>query len=198
MKFSRLILAAWFIAGSILAFREQGTDAHAEGLGSEAPSKANLIPRRFKIPKRTFNGRSARPDRAEVSLGERLFLETRFAQFFFAHFHGNANTNLPMGDPALQSTVTSGQQLPGPFAGLSMNCRACHLVNEHAALGRGHRTYADYARRSPIPAREDGKTATARNSPAMVDASVARSGDLFLHYDGEFASSQDLGKENKI
>lgn len=32
----------------------------------------------------------------------------------------------------MNTTTTSGstQGLPGPFAGLSMNCRACHLVDE--------------------------------------------------------------------
>ena len=56
-------------------------------------------------------------DPAEVALGERLFLETRFAQFFFTTSGGNVNTNLPVGDPALAATVTTGAPLAGPFAG---------------------------------------------------------------------------------
>jgi cytochrome c len=27
-------------------------------------------------------------------------------------------------------TTTTGDPLPGPFAGASMNCRSCHLVDE--------------------------------------------------------------------
>ncbi|MGH7952172.1 MAG: hypothetical protein ACREFE_09670 [Limisphaerales bacterium] len=34
-------------------------------------------------------------------MGERLFLETRFAEFFFTNSGGNANYQLPDGDPAL-------------------------------------------------------------------------------------------------
>jgi hypothetical protein len=36
---------------------------------------------------------------AEVAIGERLFLETRFAQFFFANAGGDANAPLSAGDP---------------------------------------------------------------------------------------------------
>ena len=56
-------------------------------------------------------------DPPEVAIGERLFLETRFAQFFFTNSGGNVNTNLPVGDPALAATVTTGAPLAGPFAG---------------------------------------------------------------------------------
>ena len=33
-------------------------------------------------------------DPAEVAIGERLFLETRFAQFFFSRANGDANARL--------------------------------------------------------------------------------------------------------
>jgi cytochrome c peroxidase len=89
-------------------------------------------------------------------------------------------------------TVTTGKPLPGPFRGESMNCRACHLVDEQRSLaGGGVRTYADFARRSPIPQREDGLLTTPRNSPPLVNATLARD-DFFLHFDGEFASTADL------
>jgi cytochrome c peroxidase len=134
-------------------------------------------------------------DPPEVALGERLFLETRFAQFFFAHARGDANATLPAGDPVVDVTETLGTPLPGPFAGQSMNCRACHLVDEHTGVvGGGNRTYADFARRSPLPAREDGLTHAPRNAPPLVNAFLARRRDFLLHFDGEFATTQDLVK----
>jgi hypothetical protein len=133
-------------------------------------------------------------DPPEVAIGERLFLETRFAQFFFANSGGDANAMLTAGDPVMDRTQTTQGSLPGPFAGASMNCRSCHLVDEQTGVNRGgNRTYADFARRSPIPAREDGKRQTPRNSPPLVNASLPRPGFL-LHFDGEFASGVDLVK----
>jgi hypothetical protein len=131
-------------------------------------------------------------DPAEVAIGERLFLETRFAQFFFANSNGDANAVLPTGDPAVDFTVTPTTLLPGPFAGASMNCRSCHLVDEQSGVsGGGNRTYADFARRSPVPQREDGKLTTARNSPPLVNASIRRR-NFLLHFDGEFTSPEEL------
>jgi hypothetical protein len=134
-------------------------------------------------------------DPAEVAIGERLFLETRFAQFFFANSNGNANAVLATGDPTMDFTVTTASPLPGPFAGMSMNCRSCHLVDEQKGVaGGGNRTYADFARRSPVPARADGKLTTPRNSPPLVNASLPR-GSFLLHFDGEFATIEDLVRE---
>ncbi|HTO70360.1 MAG TPA: hypothetical protein VMR31_10910 [Myxococcota bacterium] len=147
-------------------------------------------------------------DPPEVSLGERLFLETRFAQFFAANSGGDVNRPLGNGgDPALAETETTGAPLPGPFAGQAMNCRACHLVDEQLqrdasglpdlSVG-GMRSYADFARRSPIPARPDGRTHTPRNSPPLVNATLPRKVGLELHFDGEFASLVDLVKETLV
>jgi hypothetical protein len=134
-------------------------------------------------------------DPPEVTLGERLFLETRFAEFFFTNSHNNVNATLAAGDPVLDTTATTQGSFPGPFAGSSMNCRACHLVDEQGStFGGGNRTYSDFARRSPIPLRSDGKTLTPRNSPALVDASLSRKGGPFFHFDGQFASLDDLVK----
>jgi hypothetical protein len=130
-------------------------------------------------------------DPAEVAIGERLFFETRFSQFFAAQSAGNANAAFTTGDPTVEQTVTLGDPEPGPFAGQAINCRACHLVDEHNAALK-NRTYADFARRSPIPPRTDGLTLTARNSPALVNASLRRSGGILLHFDGEFSSGREL------
>ncbi|MCB1019736.1 MAG: hypothetical protein KDC27_07390 [Acidobacteria bacterium] len=134
-------------------------------------------------------------DPPEITIGERLFLETRFAQAFKAYLDAGGAVSAPIeqGDPALESLATTGDPLPGPFAGQTFNCRNCHMVDELAdAEGGGMRTYADYARRSLVPVREDGLTTTVRNSPSLVNASQARSGGLIFHLDGEFSSMEDL------
>lgn len=117
---------------------------------------------------------------AEATVGERLFLETRFAQAFKVFLDNGGNINDPnAGDPVMNLSETTGQGigLPGPFAGLSMNCRGCHFVDEHVGrVGGGMRTYTDFALRSPIPNRGDGKRTAPRNSPPLVNASLNRPG----------------------
>lgn len=134
---------------------------------------------------------------AEQAVGERLFMETRFAQAFSAFLNNGGNVNSPnIGDPVVGTveTMTPGTPIsPGPFSGLSMNCRSCHFVDEVlTAPGGGMRTYADFARRSPIPARADGKTHTPRNSPPLVNSTLDRPGGVLFHLDTEFNSMEDL------
>ncbi len=134
---------------------------------------------------------------AEAAVGERLFVETRFAQTFKVYLDsgGKVNDSLPVGDPVmdLSETTRPGVGLPGPFAGLTMNCRACHLVDEHVGTpGGGMRTYADFAQRSPVPNRSDGKRTAPRNSPPLVNASLDRSGGELFHFDGEFSTMEEL------
>ncbi len=127
------------------------------------------------------------------SIGEALFLDTRFAQYFAANMT-DVNAPLATGDPAVAQVQTLDQPLPGPFAGQSINCRSCHFVTEFQGVtGAGNRTYADFATHSPMPrAQANGFDHTPRNSMQMVDSFTARSGPLFLHFDGEFASGEDL------
>ena len=103
-------------------------------------------------------------DPAEIAIGERLTLESRFAQAYYA------NTN--KADPTLDNTRTMGGNLRGPFAGKTMNCRSCHMVDEHAGnpLG-GMRSYSDFASRPPVPQRDGGQQTSLRNSMAMVNIS---------------------------
>lgn len=133
-------------------------------------------------------------DPPEIRIGEALFLETRFAEYFATHAT-EINAPLEHGDPVMDLTVTPNGNLPGPFRGQSINCRACHLVDEFAdqpgASQGGMRTYADFAQRSPIPHRADGLLVALRNSPSQVNASVDRD-FTFFHSDGEFASMEDL------
>lgn len=127
-------------------------------------------------------------DPAEIAIGERLFLETRFAQAYYA--------NAQKADPTLDTTRTTNGDLRGPFAGKTMNCRSCHMVDEHFdnPLG-GMRSYSDFAARPPVPTRGDGQQTSLRNSMTMVNISKpwvhGEQGALF-HFDGEFNSIEDL------
>ena len=147
-------------------------------------------------------------DPPEVAIGERLFLETRFAQFFAAHM---TDVNAPLdngGDPVVAENETTADPLPGPFAGQAINCRSCHMVDEQLAFDSlgfpdlssgGMRSYSDFARRSPVPLRdEDSHTHTTRNSPALVNASLARPGGVQFHFDGEFTTLRELVKETLL
>jgi hypothetical protein len=132
---------------------------------------------------------------AEEAVGERLFLEPRFAQAFKAFLDANpeANINDPnAGDPVVDTVETVGAPIdPGPFKGMSMNCRSCHFVDDVLADG-GMRAYADFAKRSPIPAAADPKTHAPRNSPPLVNATIDRPDGVLLHFDAEFNSVEDL------
>jgi len=122
-------------------------------------------------------------DPAEIAIGERLFLETRFAQSWYV--------NPGKADPALKETLTTGKSLRGAFAGGTMNCRACHMVDEHQEEA-GMRTYADFARLSPIPDRGDGKKKTGRNSMSLVNINKDDVDNILFHFDGEFNSLEEL------
>lgn len=135
-------------------------------------------------------------DPAEVTIGERLFLETRFSQYFAVRAAG-ANSRLAIGDPVMDAVIAAdGLNRPGPFKGQSMNCRQCHLVDDAIGADKvGMRSYADFAARSPVPSRADRgdtMTLTPRNSPVLVNASLPRSGPVLLHFDGEFTSLEQL------
>jgi hypothetical protein len=129
---------------------------------------------------------------AEDSIGERLFLDTRFAQFFALNMTG-VNQPLPTGDPAMDLVFTMTGTLPGPFAGQSINCRSCHFVTEFQGVsGGGNRTYSDYTTRSPLPRTVNSFDHTPRNSMQMVGSLQPHDGPTFLHFDGEFATPVDL------
>jgi hypothetical protein len=131
---------------------------------------------------------------AEDSIGERLFLDTRFAQYFATHMTG-VNQPLAVGDPVVQTVNSINGVLPGPFAGQSINCRSCHFVTEFQGVsGAGNRTYSDFTTRSLIPLTMNGFTETPRNSMHMVGSLQPHPGATFLHFDGEFATPEDLVK----
>ncbi|HEY0703420.1 MAG TPA: hypothetical protein VGD60_11680 [Candidatus Acidoferrales bacterium] len=131
---------------------------------------------------------------AEQQIGERLFVDTRFAEYFAAHMTG-VNDPLVVGDPVVATTQTTNGPLPGPFAGQSINCRSCHFVVEFQGVaGAENRTYADFTTRSPLPLPMGNFTNTPRNAMQMVNSLQAHDGPTFLHFDGQFTDPADLVK----
>jgi cytochrome c peroxidase len=129
---------------------------------------------------------------ADQNVGERIFVDTRFAEYFAENMTG-VNDPLPVGDPVVAQVNTPIGMVPGPFAGESINCRSCHFVTEFTGVkGVGNRTYADFVAHSPIPRNINGITSTPRNAMQMVGSLQPHSGPAFLHFDGEFATPQDL------
>jgi cytochrome c peroxidase len=133
---------------------------------------------------------------ADQNIGERLFVETRFAEYFAANMT-DVNAALAVGDPAVSQVqnVYAGP-MPGPFAGQSINCRSCHFVVEFQGVqGAGNRTYSDFTTRSPLPLAMNGFSTTPRNSMQMVGSLEPRSVPTFLHFDGQFSDPADLVEE---
>lgn len=130
----------------------------------------------------------------DQNVGERIFVDTRFAEYFAEHMTG-VNDPLVEGDPVVATVSTPAGMLPGPFAGQAMNCRSCHFVTEFTSNANvRNRTYADYVQHSPMPRMINGIQSTPRNAMQMVGSLQAHSGPTFLHFDGEFATPEDLVK----
>jgi hypothetical protein len=111
---------------------------------------------------------------AEDSIGERLFLDTRFAQYFATHMTG-VNQPLSVGDPVVQQVNAANGVLPGPFAGQSINCRFCHFVTDFQGVsGAGNRTYSDFTARSPIPLPMNSFNATELHAHGRIAATASR------------------------
>jgi len=89
------------------------------------------------------------------------------------------------------NTVNNQLGVPGGQSGVMTYDAGGNLTHD-TYTGAGNRTYADFARRSLVPARDDGETVAPRNAPALVNASLPRGGGILLHFDGEFASTADL------
>ena len=128
----------------------------------------------------------------EDSIGERLFLDTRFAEYFAVNMTA-VNQPLKVGDPVVAEVQTTTGTLPGPFSGQSINCRSCHFVTEFTGVsGAGNRTYSDFTSRSPMPRTIGSFDHTPRNAMQMVGSLQPHSGPTLLHFDGEFATPVDL------
>jgi hypothetical protein len=128
----------------------------------------------------------------EQNLGERIFVDTRFAEYFEQNMAG-VNDPLAVGDPVVAQVSTPAGILPGPFAGHSINCRSCHFVTEFTNVTNvRNRSYADFVDHSPIPRNINGILSTPRNAMQMVGSLQPHSGPIFLHFDGEFTTPEDL------
>jgi cytochrome c peroxidase len=186
-RFSRVPAAASGLVALVLfgALGAGDTATRPSPVGTDRPRPMRIARRNGLTPR----PRGADVDPPEVQIGERLFLETRFAQYFAAHMTA-INAPLAVGDPVLDTLPTSDGPLPGPFAGQSMNCRNCHLLDDTA--GAQTRTYCDYSRQSLVPLREDGQVHTPRNTPTLVNVLLPRAVPFFLHFDGEFTTPEDL------
>lgn len=135
----------------------------------------------------------ATEDSAEVMIGERLFNEARFSQFFYSHSKGDVNLGLTSGDPANESIETISGRVESPFKGQATSCATCHMVDQALEVpGGGIRTYADFATRTLINSRDGRETRTLRNTQIIVNSTIARDLPVFLHHDGEFTSIEDL------
>ncbi len=168
-------------------------DSSETKLLSESAPSSN----KWDLPDDTL---SLPPESPEVVLGDRLFFETRFSQFFFANFNGAVNAKLEAGDRLMDEVqVRNGPSLPGPFKGQSMNCRQCHLGDDFLAQTfLAQRTYSDFVQRSSIPPRDDGLSRTVRNAPIMINLGLPREVPFLFHYDGEFSSAEDLIADSLI
>jgi cytochrome c peroxidase len=131
---------------------------------------------------------------AEVKVGDRLFFETRFSEYFFENNQGELNHPPRDGDTVVNEIpLATGGSLRGPFRGLSINCRQCHLGDDLIGKYRfAGRTYCDFSRRSTVPGRSDEAMTTVRNATLMPDIMLARDGPSFFHFDGEFVTIEDL------
>jgi cytochrome c1 len=132
-------------------------------------------------------------------MGERLFKDARFGHFFAANSNGEVNSALPAGETVVAKVVSSGtpSALPGPMRGQAVNCLQCHLVQQELNVkGGGMRTYADFAQRSPMPARSEDiihtTGVTPRNAASMVDDVFHGDMDTILHWDAQFGSMAEL------
>ena len=140
----------------------------------------------------SLGGEATKVTPTDDPIGERLFLDTRFSQYFATHMTG-INAALATGDPVVATVSTPGGVLPGPFAGKAINCRSCHFVTEFQGVaGAGNRTYSDFVERSPLPIAMNGYSTTPRNAMQMVGTFQPHTGAQFLHFDGEFATGEDL------
>jgi hypothetical protein len=179
MRGPRITIAIWLLLGALTSgglflMEACGGAANPASSSSSDPSTQDVTT--YPAP--------------EVALGERLFVETRFAQFFATHMTG-INQPLSAGDPVVAVVQTTSGTLPGPYAGQSINCRSCHFVTEFEG-GAGNRSYSDFTTRSPLPRTINGFDHTPRNAEQMVESLMTRSGPTFLHGDGEFVDPIDL------
>lgn len=89
---------------------------------------------------------------------------------------------------SLGRRLFNDERFSSPFGDLNTSCATCHLLDQDP---QGPRVFTDFFNRSWVPWRaEDPRRVELRNSPTILDcATMPR-----LHFDGEFASLEDLVK----
>ncbi len=133
------------------------------------------------------NPLSAFSDDASEALGERMFNDIRFSQYFLEKSNGNVNYELKSGSTDLDTIIIRGQETVSPFAGTAKSCASCHMVDQSFESNPGGmRGYNDFAQLTKIPARYDGKKHTLRNTPTLVGIGSKYALNRFSHHDGEF------------
>ncbi|MGH8398914.1 MAG: hypothetical protein ACRETA_11840 [Gammaproteobacteria bacterium] len=131
-------------------------------------------------------------------LGERLFKDPRFGQYYATHSNGTINgVNVGQSIVATVPTTNPDVSLPGPEAGTSITCLSCHLVQQEMNVpGGGMRAYTNFAGRALHPVRpEDTATQgalTARKPAPMVDDFNTGDAGQCLHWDCEFGDMDTL------
>ncbi len=130
-------------------------------------------------------------DPLDVQLGEKLFLDDRFSQSFFAKSLSDVNQLVSDGDPVLEFLNTPTGMIQHPHRGRQISCASCHFVDQASQFQENLVfTYNDFATRSELPLRPDNQTKTLRNSMNMVISSLEDGKPL--HWDGEFYSTSEL------
>lgn len=123
------------------------------------------------------------------ALGERMFNDIRFSQYFKKVSRGNVNYNFngEDGSPELETIVIRGQEHDSPFSGQASSCASCHMVDQAFDLSPGGmRGYNDFSSRTKVPLRGDSNTHTLRNTPTLVGIGSKYAQNRFSHFDGEF------------
>lgn len=134
----------------------------------------------------------------EQLLGERLFKDPRFGEYYVTH-SGGAINGVSVGEPTVASVPTTNPavSLPGPMVGQSMNCLQCHLVQQEMNVpGGGMRAYTNFAGRAPHLVRPEDEASqgafTARKPAPMVDDFNTGDAGQCLHWDCEFGDMDTL------
>lgn len=120
---------------------------------------------------------AAYANEAVEAMGERLFNDVRFSQYFFELSGGNVNYQLE------ELSTNQSKKLN--------SCASCHLVDQGFSDLGGMRGYNDFAVQTEIPLRVDGKQKTLRNTPTLVGIGSKYAQNRFSHYDGEFSDHSE-------
>ncbi len=121
-----------------------------------------------------------------IDLGEKLFGDFRFSEYFFKASGGNPNFKISKGDSHLNFISTSKGNVISPFKGQAQSCTSCHMVDQGFSE-LGMRGYNDFSQTTKVPKRNiDNQTHTLRNTPTLVGVGSRYAQNRLSHYDGEF------------